>query len=188
VLECLEILDGKGPADLRELTVELASHMLVLGEKSSSVSAARAMARQALQSGAAREKFSEMCRAQGASVDVFDRREALAVHSHTLEILAPRAGYVSRIDGEQLGLSVVDLGGGRHKANDSIDYGVGMRLHAKLGQAVKAGQPLVTVHYNPERLRTEEIDHEDIRCRVAAALSVGTQKTKAPDLLKKVIE
>ncbi len=188
VLECLEILNGQGPTDLRDLTVELAAHMLVLGDKSSSIAAARAMARKGLQDGTALAKFGEMCRAQGATVNVVKNPEVLLVSPHHFTVAAAKSGYLSKIDGQALGTLLVRMGGGRQKTSDTIDHSVGFRLHAKLGASVAKGKPLATVYFNPEKLKTEGLTPEMVAREYAAAYSIAGTKVKATGLIKKVIE
>ena len=188
VLECLEVLRGKGPTDLRDITIELAAHMLVLGDKSSSIAAARAMARKGLQNGAALEKFGEMCRAQGATVNVVKNPETLVVSSHEFPIPAPKTGYVTRMDGQAMGLLLVRMGGGRQKTNDTIDHTVGFRLHAKLGTSIVKGKPLATMYFNPEKLKAEGLTPDGIARELAATYSISGKKAKATELVKKVIE
>ena len=188
VLECLEILRGKGPTDLKEITVELAAHMLILGDKSSSIAAARAMARKALTNGSAEAKFVEMCKAQGATVDVTKHPEALTVSSVEAVFTAPRAGFVSKIDGQSMGMLLVRMGGGRQKASDTIDYSVGFKLHDKLGAKVSKGDPLVTVYYNPDRLKQSDMVIDDVMKWLAQTYTISGLKPKTNSLVKKVIE
>ncbi|MBI3556486.1 MAG: thymidine phosphorylase [Deltaproteobacteria bacterium] len=188
VLECLETLQGRGPTDLRDITVELAAHMLVLGDKSSSIAAARAMARKSLQDGTALAKFGDMCRAQGATVNVVRNPETLLVSPHTVIVQATKTGYVSKIDGQALGTLLVRMGGGRQKTSDTIDHSVGFRLHAKLGSSIEKGKPLATIYFNPEKLRTEDLTPDAIAREFAAAFSISGTKAKASGLIKKVIE
>ncbi|MBI3542677.1 MAG: thymidine phosphorylase, partial [Deltaproteobacteria bacterium] len=181
VLECLDVLRGKGPADLRDCTVELAAHMLILGEKATSISAARAMAKKALQNGSALEKFAEMCKAQGATVDVVKNPAALLLSSHVVDVPAPKTGCVSKIDGQALGMLLVRMGGGRQKTSDAIDHAVGFRLEAKLGSQVDKGESLAKIYYNPEKLAAERIAVDELVRQFAAAYSLTGQKTRTPE-------
>jgi pyrimidine-nucleoside phosphorylase len=187
VLECLQILRGKGPQDVRDLTIELAAHMLALGEKASSLAAARAMARKALGDGTAAAKFREMCAAQGSTADVLDSPEVLPVSAHHANVPAPKDGYVSKIDGEHLGLLLARLGGGRQKTSDTIDYGVGFSLRTKIGAKAKKGAPLATLYYSPEKIRAEGMSLEETIEVASRAFSISAQRAREPELIKKVI-
>lgn len=192
VLECIEIMRGKGPADLRNVTIELAAHMLILGKKATSIAAARAMARKALQNGTALAKFREMCQAQGAKVDVVEHPEALQLSRHAITFNAPRMGIISRVNGEGLGLLLMRMGGGRQKRTDVIDYGVGFQLHAKLGSKVRKAAPIATIYYSPEKLEAEGLTVEAMLEQLASHFSIGAKQPQGQalgcQLIKKVIE
>lgn len=189
VLECLDVLRGKGVADLRDCTVELAAHMLILGDKASSLSTARTMARKALQNGTALKKFREMCQVQGATVDVTEHPEALEVSKNKAEFVATRAGYITRIDGQSMGMLLVRMGGGRQKASDTLDYTVGFALHKKLGAKVAKGESIVTIYYNPEILKSNGMDINAVLKWLGDTYQISQQKPKqALPLIKKVIE
>lgn len=188
VLECIDVMKGQGPSDIRDLSVELAAHMLILAEKSSSLSAARIMAKKSLQNGAALEKFREMTAAQNATVDVAAHPELLKVSAKTFTVHAQKSGYIAKMDGEALGLLLVEMGGGRQKTSDLIDHGVGFIFPAKVGTFVKAGQPLVHVHYNEARLSASKVQVADLQKRILKAYGFNARKIKAPALIKKVVE
>ncbi len=187
ILECIDVLSGAGPEDLRDLTVELAAHMLLLGGKSKSLAAARVVAHRALQNGAALQKFREMCLAQGARIDVTRHREALTVSPQTAIVSATKTGTVAKIDTRELGMALVDLGGGRKKTTDTVDTTVGYLLHAKIGTAVRKQDPLLTVHYNRKSIETGRMDLHQILKRIEGAYCINKLKTARPKLIKKVI-
>jgi len=188
ILECIEVLSGNGPSDLRDLTIELASHMLILAGKCSALSAARTMSKRALQNGTALEKFKEMCKHQGASKDPIANPECMTLSPHTATIPAPKKGHVSKINTEALGLLLAATGGGRQKVTDTIDKSVGLRLHTKIGDTVNKGDPLMTVYYNPEKLTTSGIDLTDFSIQLAQCYSITASRVSSPKLIKKVIE
>jgi pyrimidine-nucleoside phosphorylase len=148
VEECIEILNGEGPDDLRELCLELAAWMFVLGGRAKSVVEGRKLAAEMIASGRARDTFREVIRLQGGDVKVVDDPGRLPRARHTARVDAPRAGYVTAIHCEQVGVASMLLGGGREKKEDSVDPSVGLVLEKKIGDAVKAGENLCTVHYH----------------------------------------
>ncbi len=148
VIECFDVLEGKGPADLRELCSILAGWMLVLGGKSANLEAGRKVADEMIRSGKAREKFAEMVRLQGGNPVVMDKRELLPKAQHTAEITSKDPGFVTAIMCEQIGTASVLLGGGRERKEDTVDPAVGIIVHKKLGDRLSSGEPLCTVHYN----------------------------------------
>ena len=150
VQECLSIMRGQGPPDLRELCLELAGWMFVMGGKSNNIDQGKLLAAQMIDSGEALEKFRRMVALHGGDEDVVDHSDRLPSARHTLQVASPRKGYVHAIECEQVGRACVILGGGREKKEDSIDPAVGIDLHKKVGEPVSAGEPLCTIHYNSE--------------------------------------
>jgi pyrimidine-nucleoside phosphorylase len=148
VEECVEILHGRGPADLRELSLELSAWMLALGGRTESVSRGRDLAVEMIASGRARDTFREVVKLQGGDPRIVDDPSLLPQAKHTARLPAKRDGYVTAIHCEQVGIASMTLGGGREKKEDSVDPGVGLVLEKKIGDAVKAGENLCTVHYN----------------------------------------
>jgi pyrimidine-nucleoside phosphorylase len=146
--EAIDTLHGHGPADFTEHCMVVASHMLLLGGKAPSLDAARSMAEQAIQSGAAWEKFRTLVQAQGGDVSVIDDPERLAKAALVETVTAPREGYLLGIHAREVGETAVDLGAGRARKTDAIDYAVGIMIHRKVGDHVKVGDALFTVYAN----------------------------------------
>jgi pyrimidine-nucleoside phosphorylase len=148
VEECIEVLAGGGPDDLKELCLELSAWMFFLGERTTSVPEGKQLAAEMIASGKAREKFREIIQLQNGDPRVMDDPGRLPRARHTVDVTTPRAGYLAGIRCEQVGVASMLLGGGREKKEDSIDPAVGLVLHKKTGDAVAAGEALCTVHYN----------------------------------------
>jgi thymidine phosphorylase len=141
VKESLEVLAGGGPSDVVEITVELAKEMLRLAGKTDIDVAA------ALKDGRAMDKWRQMISAQGGDPDA-ELPEAKEQHV----VLAPETGFLSHLDALAVGTASWRLGAGRARKEDDVQFGAGITLHAQLGQEVKAGAPLMTLHTNePER-------------------------------------
>ncbi len=148
VIESVEVLRGEGPADLRELCLELAAWMLFFGERAASVAEGRRLAAEILDSGRALEKFKEIVRRQGGDAAALDDFSRLPQAAHRRDVASPAGGFVAEIDCEKIGLASVWLGAGREKKEDAVDPAVGLIVHKKLGDAVREGEPLMTLHYN----------------------------------------
>src|SRR5712692_1456932 len=151
VAECIEVLRGEGPDDLRALCLELAAWMLLLGGRGASLAECRTQAQQIISSGRALAKFQEMVRLQGGDERVVDDPRRLPQARQGFTLRSTAMGRVASIACEQVGLASCLLGGGREKKDDTIDPAVGLVLHKKVGDAVEAGEPLCTVHYNSEK-------------------------------------
>jgi pyrimidine-nucleoside phosphorylase/thymidine phosphorylase len=154
VAECIDVLDGKGPDDLRELCLLLSAWMFLLGNRVERIEEGRELAELMISSGKARKKFTEMIRLQGGNPAVMDDPALLPQARQMFDVKSSGSGFVSGFMCEQIGTANVVLGGGRAKKEDSIDPAVGIIVHKKTGDKVSAGEPLCTVHYNsPERLQ-----------------------------------
>jgi pyrimidine-nucleoside phosphorylase len=150
VVECIEVLRGKGPEDLREICFELAGWMLHLGGAARSVAEGKEKSAKLVASGKALEKFRRMIELQGGDPRVIDDARRLPQAQHTLEVKSAKSGLLTSMQCEQIGTACVILGGGREKKEDSVDPAVGIVLHRKVGERVAAGEPLATIYYNAE--------------------------------------
>lgn len=144
--EALDVLHGGGPDDLRELTFELGAEMLRAGGVTRSRAQADRRVRAAVADGRALEKMREIVRAQGGDPAVVDEPDRLKLARHRRVVRAPTDGFVTDIDPLELGLVSVGLGAGRATTEDSVDPGAGIALHAKVGDRVRAGDPLATLY------------------------------------------
>ena len=181
VIECLEIMNGQGPTDLRELCDELSAWMFLLGGRVVTLGEGRSLAAEMITSGSAREKFREIIRLQGGDPRIVDDPGLLPKAAHTERVSAPRAGYVAAIQCEQVGVASMMLGGGREKMSDKIDPGVGLVLEKKIGDAVQAGETLCTVHYNSDARLRESLD------LLAKSFEIGPQAPATHPLVLKTI-
>ncbi|MGA7078976.1 MAG: thymidine phosphorylase [Terriglobales bacterium] len=171
VEECIEVLHGGGPADLRELCFELAAWMFYLGGATKTVAQGRQVAEQILASGRAFERFRQMVELQGGDISVIDDPTRLPSADHRVDVSSPKDGYVTAIDCEQVGTACVILGGGRERKEDSVDPSVGVEVHKKLGDKVAIGEPLCTIHCHSdgEAARAKSLLEESYQIANAAA-------------------
>ncbi|MCC7085985.1 MAG: thymidine phosphorylase [Pirellulales bacterium] len=170
VEEALEVLRGEGPEDVVELCLALGAELLVSTglEKSHSIAADRL--RGLLESGRPLEKFREMVIAQGGDLD------SLPPHAPSTLMAARHGGYVSAIDTEQLGSTLIEMGGGRKKLRDKIDHSVGLAMLIRLGDRIERGQPMARIFAPPEKTETS-------MKMLADAITISTEPTSAPPLI-----
>lgn len=147
IIESIETLKGRGPADLEMLSVELTANMLELGGQASSLDQAREKVRAAIRSGAGLEKLRQLITEQGGDANVLDDYKRLPTAPQRTVYKAERSGFVSRLHAERLGRATMLLGAGRNRVEDSVDHSAGGMVLAKCGQAIKAGDPLFELHY-----------------------------------------
>ena len=148
VLEALDFLQGKNlDARLKAVTLQLSAELLVMGGLAADETQALQKVEHALTSGQGLEHFSRMVSALGGPTDFADRPgDYLATAPVQLMIDAPRSGWVTGMATRDIGLALVELGGGRRKASDTIDARVGFSQFVQVGQQVQAGEPLAVVH------------------------------------------
>lgn len=151
IIESVETLKGKGPKDLTDLSLSLAGGMIYLAGLAKSHAEGIKKATTALENGEALKYFREMIIAQGGDPSFIDDYSKLPTAEKMIEIKATKAGFVTKISCKEMGLHCVKLGGGRMKAEDKIDFAVGFVLNKKIGDAVKKGETLLTVHYRPKQ-------------------------------------
>ncbi|MBB5624791.1 thymidine phosphorylase [Sphaerisporangium krabiense] len=169
VAESVEVLAGGGPSDVVELTVRLAREMLAAAGVSGKDPET------ALKDGSAMDSWRRMIRAQGG-----DPGAPLPVAAETVEVAAPASGVLSRLDAYAVGLAAWRLGAGRARKEDAVSAGAGVTLHAKPGDTVQEGRPLLTLHADDPGRFPRALE------ALEGAYEVGTQAD--PTLLPLVID
>ncbi|KVE38462.1 thymidine phosphorylase [Burkholderia sp. TSV86] len=135
------------PERLLGVSMALAARMLTMGGLAPDEDGARRQLAAALESGAAAERFARMVAALGGPADLLERPDAyLPCAAVAAPVFAGQAGWIEQIDVRALGLAVVELGGGRAKIGDALDYSVGLSALAALGERIDAQRPLALVH------------------------------------------
>jgi thymidine phosphorylase len=170
VNESVEALQGDGPADLMEVTLELAAELLVLAKREPTTAAARHRLERAISSGAGLEKFREMVAAQGGDLDA--QRPIAPAH----DITSAMDGYVTAFDTERLGYVIIHLGGGRKQLNDKLDLSVGLQMLARIGDRIEKGQPLSRVFAKQEAVA-------EIKRDLLAAITIDDEQVTPPPLI-----
>ena len=176
VAESMAVLQGKGPADLTEVCLQLASNMLYLAGKGE-MAACRAMTEQVIADGSAFEICCKMFAAQGGDTSVLRDASLFRKAKYAHDICAPADGYIVQNDVERIGNASVLLGAGRIKKEDSIDFAAGIIMHKKLGDTVKAGEPICTLYADDDTLfaAAEEM--------YVGGLTIGAEKPEVPPLI-----
>jgi thymidine phosphorylase len=170
VMESLACLEGDGPADLMEVTLALAEEVSQLVGRPLS----RGELEAALVDGRARRRFDEWAVLQGADPAwLAEPSFPLAPAEHPLR--AGRAGRLEAVDNRQVGLLMVEAGGGRRSPGAAIDFGVSLRVDARVGQEVREGDELARLY-----LRTP---NEHLAARFADCFTVGAGPVPPPPLI-----
>lgn len=147
--EVCDTLKGKGPKDLTELCLTLATNMLYLAGKGS-LDDCYNLAKDALESGKAFEKLKEMVKAQGGDVSVIEDNSKFESSKVAKGLAAAQEGYIYSMDTEKCGVASMILGAGREKKEDTIDYSAGVIIHKKIGDYVKRGDLIASLYSSSE--------------------------------------
>ncbi len=144
--EAIQVLQGKGPADVTALCHHEAALLLEMTGRAANEQEAQEQVRQAINSGAALEKLAAVVQAQGGDARQVEDPGLLPAAPVCVPLSAPQAGYIAQINAERVGLAVMKLGAGRFKKGEPIDHATGVILYAKIGDQMQAGQPLLEIH------------------------------------------
>jgi pyrimidine-nucleoside phosphorylase len=181
VQEAINVLHEDGPPDLREHCLVVAAEMLALAGRVADSTEGVELAAQAIADGSAWRKFRALIAAQGGDVRFVDEPDRLPRAPIVEPIPAPTDGYLQKVDAAQVGMAVVDLGGGREKKGDPIDHSVGVIVHYKVGDRVQKGTPLCTIHAS-DRVRLERA-----KVRLLQAHTIGPEPVPPLPLFYKKI-
>lgn len=144
--ETYNVLNGAGPADVTELTMQLAGWMLVLGGKAASKEEGMQKAQEAVRSGKAKELFLENIALQGGNPERFTAECGVRRSAYTCSVTAEQNGFIESIDAYQVGIAGVNLGVGRNKTSDAVCPDAGIIFHKHAGDAVKVGDSIMDVY------------------------------------------
>jgi pyrimidine-nucleoside phosphorylase/thymidine phosphorylase len=181
VMEVSQTLQNAGPTDLTRISLELAARMIFLAKIVPSLDEGRELAQQKLLDGSGYRKFKEVIEAQGGNPQVLDRFELLPNATGVREIASPRAGYVSAIAAEDIGMASSMIGAGRNTKEDSIDPAVGVILEVKTGQKIEAGAVLCRLYY------TREDNLEEAAQEVEDAFRISATPPEERELILEVV-
>lgn len=149
VKEAIEVLSGRGPADLREVAISLATEMIHLSLGKEPLEARR-MCEEAISSGRARVKFVEWIGEQGGDARYAEDPELFPKAAYVKEVRAESDGYITSMNTEQIGLASVALGAGRVTKEDKIDFTAGIIIEKKTGDRISRGEVIATLYSSSE--------------------------------------
>jgi pyrimidine-nucleoside phosphorylase len=179
--EAIECLRGNLEGDFAELCLDLAAQMLIAGGIEKDLHIARDKSRKTIKSGEALARFHAVIEAQDGDPRVLDDPKLLPRAGRQYTVTSDRAGFVRGIETDQIGRVVMDWGGGRRRLEDKIDHGVGLYIHAKLGESLRMGDPIVTAYYN------DESKLDEMKTRLRMAYRIGETAPSPQPLIKAII-
>lgn len=156
VRESVDVLLGKGPEDVTNLTVELGAYMLFIGNVAESIEEGKKLIKRAIEDGRGYEKWCEMVKNQGGNPDVI-LKEDFTKTKYMEEIKAEKEGFLSVMDTFKIGVAASILGAGRAKKEDRIDHKVGLYMHKKHGEKVEKNDIIFEVRGNDQEKMKEAI-------------------------------
>ena len=174
MLECIRfLLNKEKDIRLEKITYELTSSILMMSQNLSKDEAIKKINTVVL-SGLAAEKFEKMVHALGGPVDILSSyKKYLEVSSFKKEIFSKRAGWIKNIKTRELGLILIELGGGRKQITDKINYNVGYNNVLNVGDKIDSSQPILTVY-------TDSInDYENVREKIEDCFIISDSHTNA---------
>jgi len=177
VKEAIEVLENRGPEDLRNLCLVLGAHMLKLGGAIRNYEEGKNRLEKILKEGTAFDKFKEMITAQGGNPEILDNPELLPLAKDCTKIKADISGYIQKIDSRLIGESAMLLGAGREKKESKIDLSVGIILKKKVGSKVNINEDLAEVYYNDsEKLK-------EAKKKLLSSFVIGNKKPQKLPLI-----
>ncbi|WP_268912667.1 pyrimidine-nucleoside phosphorylase [Lentilactobacillus sp. SPB1-3] len=181
IKESIELLKNNGPHDLVELTTTIGGYMAVMGKVASTPEDGKQMCQEVIENGQALASFKKMIADQhGNETVVDDPDKVLPQAKYQIELPAKVTGVVSKIVADEVGIASMLLGGGRQKADDKLDYSVGIYLHHKIGDAIQSGESLLTIYSNRENV-------DDIKQLLYDNIEIS-DSASAPTLIYETIE
>lgn len=181
IKEAVEVLQGKKVPDLREIALELATHMTILAGEFETYEKARAELEANLENGKAFDAFRTFLEAQGGDIRMIDDLAKLPSSAYRIELEADKSGYIQEIDAELVGIAAMYLGAGRAAKEDKIDHSVGISLKKKIGDKVEKGETIAILSSQEEKPQ-ESID------RLKSAYIIGDSAPEKNPLIRKVIK
>ena len=175
VEEAIEVLRGEGPKDVRQLTLKLGTHMLVLGRRAATPEEGEAILEELLDNGEGWEQFQRFVKAQGGDLS---RMRGTAMETEEVTL---KPGVVQAMDTEMIGAAAMCLGAGRKTKDDVIEYGAGIRIHKKIGDRLAAGESAATLYYS------HGADVEAAWNLVRQAYHMGEEPVSPPPLIHDII-
>jgi pyrimidine-nucleoside phosphorylase len=177
IIETIEVLKGNGPADVEEVTRAQAVRVLAMSGKFDDASAGIALD-EALRSGRALDQARLWIKAQGGDPSIVDDYSLLPQPRTTIEVKAPRSGFITFIDTYQAGMFTVDLGAGRKKSDDVIDYAAGVMFDRRTGDEVRAGETIARI-----QLGYSQRDADELTKRYLSFVTFGDEKPEERPLI-----
>lgn len=182
VIEAIDVLNGKGPKDVLELSIEIGANMLLISKKFNSLNKAKEKLLEVIENKSALNKLKEMVLYQEGNPEFIENTNLFDKSKFTLEVKSNTSGYVKKIDSEEVGRCALLLGAGRENKNSEIDLSAGIKLLKKVGDFVGENETIGILYYNKEKNIEEAVK------RLSYAYSLTTEKVNPSKLILDIIK
>lgn len=184
IIESIEVLKGRGPKDLTDLSVALAAHMVHIAGIEPTYAKALKRAKQSIKDETALSKFQELIKNQDGDGEVIDNTSLLPIAPCQTQVYAPFSGYIKSFNTAAIGFLCTELGGGRKVKADIIDFGVGFYFHKKISDRVKLDETVLTIYHNESQLTQVEEMREQFLKKI---IKFSKTKIKQPELIYDIL-
>ncbi len=185
VIECIEVLKGRGPKDLSSLSIELAAHMIHIAGVEKTYAAALKKARKSVKDGSALKKFEELISDQEGDSQVTKNYDLMDLAPERSYIVAPKDGYIKSFKNADIGFMCTELGGGRKVKSDKIDFGVGFIFHKRLSDKIKKGDKIATIYHRKDQGKiVEDIQHRMLN----DIIKFSSTKLSKPEIVYEILK
>ncbi len=181
VVEAIDVLQGRGPEDTRQVTLALGAIMLQLAGKTQNLRSGITQLRALLDDGTAWKKFLEIARAQEGDVTFLENPDKYPLPKHRLAVRAEREGFITAINAREIGRLSMLLGAGRKTVDDIVDYTAGMFIHKKIGSRTERGEALLTLQ------NSGPLPDESFIQTVRSCFTISQHGVASPRLLRKLL-
>ncbi len=181
IMEVIECLKGNIPEDAKEIILTIGSYIIKLSGNGDNLEENRQKIMTQIENGAALKKFIELVENQGGDISYIEDTNKFEKAKYIMEVVAPKNGYVTKLNAEKIGVTSVHLGAGRVKKEDSIDKAVGILLNKKISDPVNEGDVLAYVHANDEEKGKQAVKD------VLEAYETAPEKPKTPEHIIEII-
>ena len=181
IMEVIECLKGNIPEDVKEIILTIGSYIIKLSGNGDNLEENRQKIMTQIENGAALKKFIELVENQGGDISYIENTNKFEKAKYIMEVVAPKNGYVTKLNAEKIGVTSVHLGAGRVKKEDSIDKAVGILLNKKISDPVNEGDVLAYVHANDEEKGKQAVKD------VLEAYEIAPEKPKTPEHIIEII-
>lgn len=181
IMEVIECLKGNIPEDVKEIILTIGSYIIKLSGNGDNLEENRQKIMTQIENGAALKKFIELVENQGGNISYIEDTNKFEKAKYIMEVVAPKNGYVTKLNAEKIGVTSVHLGAGRVKKEDSIDKAVGILLNKKISDPVNEGDVLAYVHANDEEKGKKAVKD------VLEAYEIAPEKPNTPEHIIEII-